>query len=159
MNIAFFLYSVIGVLSIISFFTDREKTKRAAKKAWNMFSKLLPELMAILLFVGLSLSILTPEFISSFIGDQSGALGVVVSTVIGSVALLPSFVVFPLGETLVQNGAGLPQVSALMAALVAVGFASLPMEIKLFGRRFAYMRNGSAVLMSVLFAMIVWVIF
>ena len=94
-----------------------------------------------MLFVGLSLSILTPSFISSIIGEQSGLLGIMYSAILGSVALIPSFVVFPLGNTLVQHGAGLPQVAALISTLMSVGLTTLPMEQKIFGRSFAYARN------------------
>ncbi|PMU57344.1 hypothetical protein C1X86_35190, partial [Pseudomonas sp. GP01-A3] len=95
-----------------------------------------------MLFVGLSLSLLTPSFISSIIGEKSGLMGIVYSTIIGSFALIPSFIVFPLGDTLVQNGAGLPQVAALMSTMMSVGIITLPMEQKLFGRGFAYTRNA-----------------
>src|SRR4051812_38735557 len=64
----------------------------------------------------------------------------------------------PLGHTLVQNGAALPQVAVLMSTLMAVGLASLPMEQKTFGHSFAYARNISAIIMSLLFALIIWVV-
>ena len=89
-----------------------------------------PAMLSIMLFVGLSLSILTPSFISSIIGEQSGLLGIMYSAILGSIALIPSFVVFPLGHTLVQHGAGLPQVAALMSTLMSVGLTTLPMEQK-----------------------------
>lgn len=152
------LYSIITLLTFLSWFKDREKTKKAVIKAKKMLIKLAPELLAILLFVGLSLAILTPDVISSFIGEQSGMVGVVLASVIGSFAMLPSFVVFPLANTLVENGAGLVQVSALIATLVSVGFASLPMERRIFGKEFTYLRNLSAVVMAFVFAFVIWVV-
>lgn len=158
MTQSIFLYSIIMLLTALSWFKDRQKTKKALMKAKNMLVKLAPELLAILLFVGLSLSILTPETISSLIGDQSGVVGVFIASFIGSFAMLPSFVVFPLADTLVDNGAGLVQVSAFIATLVSVGFASLPMERKIFGKEFTYMRNLSAVLMAFVFSFVIWVV-
>lgn len=158
MSQSIFLYGLIVLLTGLSWFKDRQKTKKALMKAKNMLVKLAPELLAILLFVGLSLSILTPETISSLIGDQSGILGVVIASFIGSFAMLPSFVVFPLANTLVSNGAGLVQVSAFIATLVSVGFASLPMERRIFGKEFTYMRNLSAVLMAFIFSFVIWVV-
>ncbi|WP_433748036.1 hypothetical protein [Falsibacillus pallidus] len=152
------LYAIALVLLGISFTKDRQKTKGALLKAWNMFRNVLPDVLAIMLFVGLSLSILTPSFISSMVGEQSGIMGVIYSSVIGSIALIPSFVVFPLGAALVHNGAGLPQVAALMSTLMAVGITSVPMEQRMFGRSFAYSRNASALVMSLLFSLIVWVV-
>ncbi|MGG3519674.1 hypothetical protein ABES33_06690 [Bacillus pseudomycoides] len=152
------LYSLAIILISISFVKDRNKTKDALLKSWKMFRNLIPSMLSIMLFVGLSLSILTPSFISSIIGEKSGFIGIVYSAIIGSVALIPSFVVFPLGNTLVQNGAGLPQVAALMSTLMSVGITTLPMEQKMFGRSFAYSRNASALLMSLIFSYIIWVV-
>ncbi|PHA02254.1 hypothetical protein COE51_03110 [Bacillus pseudomycoides] len=152
------LYAIAIILTSISFIKDRNKTKDALLKSWKMFRNLIPSMLSIMLFVGLSLSILTPSFISSIIGEKSGFIGIVYSAIIGSVALIPSFVVFPLGNTLVQNGAGLPQVAALMSTLMSVGITTLPMEQKIFGRSFAYSRNASALLMSLIFSYIIWVV-
>ncbi|WP_242221315.1 hypothetical protein [Bacillus cereus group sp. BfR-BA-01380] len=152
------LYAIAIILISISFIKDRNKTKDALLKSWKMFRNIIPDMLSIMLFVGLSLSILTPSLISSIIGEKSGWIGIVYSTIIGSVALLPSFVVFPLGHTLVQNGAGLPQVAALMSTLMSVGITTLPMEQKIFGRSFAYSRNVSAVVMSLIFSYIIWVV-
>ncbi|KQL39236.1 hypothetical protein AN960_09705 [Bacillus sp. FJAT-25509] len=152
------LYSLAIILTIISFIKDREKTKEALLKSWKMFCNILPEILTIMFFVGLSLSLLTPSLVSSIIGEQSGIKGIILSTLIGSVGLIPSFIVFPLGETLVQNGAGLPQVAVLMSTLMSVGIVTLPMEQKLFGRSFAYARNASGLLMSLLFAYIIWLV-
>lgn len=152
------LYAIAIILISISFIKDRNKTKDALLKSWKMFRNLIPSMLSIMLFVGLSLSILTPSFISSIIGEKSGFIGIVYSAIIGSVALIPSFVVFPLGHTLVQNGAGLPQVAALMSTFMSVGITTLPMEQKIFGRSFAYSRNASALLMSLIFSYIIWVV-
>lgn len=152
------LYAIAVILTSVSFMKNRNKTKSALLKSWRMFCNILPDMLSIMLFVGLSLSILTPSLISSVIGEQSGFIGIAYSTIIGSVALIPSFVVFPLGATLVQNGAGLPQVAALMSTMMSVGMTSLPMEQKMFGRSFAYSRNACSVIMSLIFSYIIWLV-
>ena len=152
------LYGIAIILISVSFIKDRNKTKDALLKSWKSFRNIIPDMLSIMLFVGLSLSILTPSLISSIIGEKSGLIGIIYSTLIGSIALVPSFVVFPLGHTLVQNGAGLPQVAVLMSTLMSVGITTLPMEQKLFGRSFAYSRNASAVLMSLIFSYIIWLV-
>lgn len=150
------LYSAAFALTGLSFAKNKERTSEALQKAWGMFRNVMPDVLAIMLFVGLSLSILTPSLIASIVGEESGVMGVIYSTVIGSVSLIPSFVVFPMGETLVENGAGLPQVAALMASLMAVGLVSMPLEKKMFGKGFAYARNVASFIMSILFALIIW---
>lgn len=152
------LYAMAIILLSISFIKDRNKTRDALLKSWKSFRNIIPDMLSIMLFVGLSLSILTPSLISSIIGEKSGLTGIVYSALIGSIALVPSFVVFPLGHTLVQNGAGLPQVAVLMSTLMSVGITTLPMEQKIFGRSFAYSRNVSAVVMSLIFSYVIWVV-
>lgn len=152
------LYTIAAIYLGLSFIKDKNKTKAALLNSWKMFNNVLPDLLAIMLFVGLTLSLLTPSLISSIIGENSGLLGIFYSTIIGSIAIVPSFIVFPLGHTLVQNGAALPQVAVLMSTLMSVGLASLFMEQKTFGHSFAYARNISAIVMSLLFALIIWVV-
>ncbi|WP_435923145.1 hypothetical protein [Paenibacillus sp. DYY-L-2] len=152
------LYSIAIIYLGISFIKDKHKTKTALLKSWKMFLNVIPDLLAIMLFIGLALSLLTPSFISSIIGENSGFIGIVYSTIIGSIALVPSFIVFPLGHTLVQNGAALPQVAVLMSTMMSVGLVTLSMEQKTFGKSFAYARNISSILMSLLFALIIWVV-
>ncbi|WP_431811196.1 hypothetical protein [Lysinibacillus sp. FW12] len=152
------LYSIASIYLGISFIKDKYKTKTALFKSWTMFRNVLPDLLVIMLFIGLALSLLTPSLISSIIGGNSGFLGIIYSTIIGSIALVPSFIVFPLGHTLVQNGAALPQVAVLMSTLMSVGLVTLTMEQKIFGRSFAYARNISSIIMSLLFALIIWVV-
>lgn len=76
------LYTLAIILTGISFMKDRTKTKAALMKSWKMFRNLLPAMLSIMLFVGLSLSILTPSFISSIIGKQSGFIGIVYSAIL-----------------------------------------------------------------------------
>ncbi len=152
------LYSIALILIIISLTKDRKRTFMALKKSFMIFKNLLPEILAIMLFIGLSLAILTPEKISLLIGEQSGILSVIGATVIGSIALIPSFIVFPLGETLLENGAGYPQVAALVSSLMAIGVISYPMEQKMFGKTFAITRNVGALVFSILFTIIIWVV-
>jgi len=152
------LYIVSIILIIVSFIKDKNKTKDALLKSYNIFKNVMPDVLAIMLFVGITLSVLTPTLISSAIGERSGFIGIIFSTFIGSITLIPSFVVFPLGATLVQNGAGLPQVAALMSALMAVGVVTLPLEQKIFGRSFAYSRNAASALMCIIFSILIWVV-
>jgi uncharacterized membrane protein YraQ (UPF0718 family) len=152
------LYTIATIYVSVSFIKDRHKTKVAFLSSWKMFLNALPDLLAIMLFIGLALSLLTPPLISSIIGESSGLLGIIYSTIIGSIALVPSFIVFPLGHTLIQNGAALPQVAVLMSTMMSVGLVTLSMEQKSFGRSFAYSRNLSAIIMSLLFALIIGVL-
>lgn len=150
------LYSTVALLFVFSWFKDKSKTMRALKIAKQSLLKLLPSLIPIMVMLGIILSILSPQTVSSILGEQSGFLGVALGIVIGSVAFMPGFVAFPLGATLLNHGAGFPQIAGFISSLMAVGFVSLGLEIKYFGRRAALMRNLTAFVASIVFVIIIW---
>ena len=108
----------------------------------------MPQFLSILVIIGIGLTILKPETISTLIGNDSGILGVVLSSLVGSVIMMPTFVAFSTGNTLIQNGAGYAQVSALITTLTMVGVLTFPLEAKYIGKRGAFYRNFLAFLFS-----------
>lgn len=146
------LYLGVGVLVGVSFAFDRGKTLAALRRTLRAFLRLLPDMSFILLLVGLSLALISPEAISRWLGDSSGAVGVSIGLLVGSVSFLPSFIAFPLGATLLQNGAGVVQTGTFISALMGVGVLTLSLERKTFGTRFALARNLSAVVAALVFA-------
>ncbi len=143
------LYSVTALLLMLSFLKDREKTKKALKKAWKAFENILPQfLVVILFFVSLLLSILDHETIVKIIGKESGWIGVVLAAIVGSVTLIPGFVAFPTAALLLEGGAGYMQIAAFISTLMMVGVVTLPVEIQYFGKRLTFYRNTLAFLFS-----------
>ena len=56
-------YGLAALLLLFSFLKDKRKTLLSLKKAWKMFTGVLPQFVAILLFVGVALAVLSPETI------------------------------------------------------------------------------------------------
>jgi len=151
-------YLIAFVALGISFFKSKEKTLQALKKAWKSFENILPQFLSILLLIGFVLSILTPQQISSLIGGDSGWWGVMLASILGSITLIPGFIAFPLAAALLKSGAGYMQIAAFISTLMMVGIVTIPMEIKFFGKKAAYLRNGLAFIFSLLVALIMGVI-
>lgn len=149
------LYGIAGLLLILSALKDKAKTKKSLQLAWQSFSKLFPTVLAMMLFIGSSLSILNQETISSILGSDSGLVGTALALLIGSFVSIPSFVAFPLGGALLSAGAGYMQVAALVSTIMAVGFVSLPIEIKYFGRAVALRRIVLSFLVCVVFTAVI----
>ena len=154
----YILYALSLALLTISFFKDRTKTKKAIKKGWMSFKKIIIILIPLFMFVGILLSLITPEQIKLAMGDESGIVGVIIALVVGSIAFIPSFLTFPLGAELLESGAGYPQVAALVTALMAVGIVYIVAEHKFFGRKAVVLRNSFAILASVVVAFVIWVV-
>jgi len=152
----YILYIIaIGSLAI-SFAKDRNKTKKALKVSYKSLSKLMPAILPMMFFIGISLSILSQDLIAKLLGSGSGFMGMLIAFFVGAVAFMPSFVAFPLGANLLAHGAGYPQIAAFVSSLMAVGVASFGVEVKHFGKRVAVMRNTVSVIASICFALIIW---
>lgn len=137
----YILYGVTILLLALSFIKDKKKTKMSLKKAWKSFENILPQLLVVVLLVGLMLALLNAEVISKLIGTDSGWFGVLLSAVVGAVTLIPGFVAFPTAAMLLDGGAGYMQIGAFVSTLMMVGIVTMPVEIKYFGKKLTVLRN------------------
>jgi uncharacterized membrane protein YraQ (UPF0718 family) len=153
------LYIAALVLFLISAVKDREKTKRALMKGLKALEGILPQFLAVLVFVAVILAVFDAETISRFIGAKTGVLGTIAAALIGAITLIPGFVAFPAAGELLRNGAGTLQIATFVSSLMMVGIVTLPMEIKYFGKRAAVARNALAFVFSfVAAAFVAWVV-
>ena len=152
------VYSLaIGLLGL-SWFKDRKKTLMALKKAYKSVLNILPELLGIILIIGVILAVLDPPTISKMIGAESGPLGVIITAVVGAITLIPAFIAFPTAAMLLEGGAGVMQIAAFISTLMMVGVATAPLEIRYFGKKATIIRNVLAFLFSFVIAYIVSVV-
>jgi len=142
------MYCIAAVLFVLSFIKDRKKTRQALMKGLKAVEGILPQFLAIIIIIAISLAVLQPETISRFIGETSGFIGMAAASIIGAVTLVPGFVAFPVAGELLKNGAGVLQIAAFVSSLMMVGIITLPMEIKYFGKKAALIRNAAAFLFS-----------
>ncbi len=152
---SYIMYTLTAILLIISYSRNKQKTKQALKKAWKSFENILPQFLGVIMLVGILLSSFNAEFISKIIGSQSGWLGVIFSSLVGAVTLIPGFVAFPTAAMLLQGGAGYMQIGAFVSSLMMVGVVTIPVEIKYFGKRLTILRNVLAFLFSFVVAYII----
>jgi len=130
----------------------------ALKKAWKSFENILPQLLSILIIIGVMLAVLTPDQISMFLGKQSGWWGVMTAAFIGAVTLIPGFVAFPLAAALLHGGAGYMQIAAFVSALMMVGIITIPVEVSYFGKKTTIIRNFLAFVFSLIVAAVMGVV-
>lgn len=156
MTITFYVAAAAALL--ISFLKSREKTLQALRKAWKSLEMILLQLLSILLFIGIILTILSPEQIRGLLGSSSGVFGVLIAAMIGAVTLVPAFVAFPLAAALLESGAGIMQIAAFVSTLMMVGIVTLPVEFRYFGKKAALVRNASAFCFSLVVALVMGVV-
>ena len=152
MDNAIYIFTVFALS--LSVYKSKQKTMQALKKAWKSLENILPQLLAIVLIIGVALTFLTANQISRFMGAESAYWGVLVASLIGSITLIPGFIAFPLAVALLNNGAGVMQIAAFISTLMMVGVITLPLEIQYFGKKAAFLRNGLAYAFSIIVALI-----
>lgn len=149
------IYSLALGLLGLSWFKDRKKTMAALKKAYKSVLNILPELLGIILIIGVILAVLDPPTVSRLVGAESGLLGLLLTAVIGAITLIPGFIAFPTAAMLLEGGAGVLQIAAFISTLMMVGVATAPLEIRYFGKKATLIRNSLAFLLSLVIAYIV----
>lgn len=155
---AIVLYSVALLWLLFSFIKDKQKTKIALIKAWKSFENILPLVLSILLLIGFILTFLDEQTISRLLGADSGAWGMIIAAVIGCITLIPGFVAFPLAASLLAAGAGYAQIAIFISTLMMVGIATLPLEIKYFGKKVAVKRNVLSLVCAIITSCVIGVI-
>jgi len=154
-----FTYILAFAALIYSFTKDKQKTIVALRKASKAFLGLLPDFAAILALVGVLLTFVSPQFVAKFVGAQTGFLGMLLSSLVGSVTLIPGFIAFPLVKSLLDRGAGIIQMAVFVSTLMMVGVVTAPLEIRFLGKKETILRNGLSYLYSFIVALIIgWVV-
>ncbi|SMB98523.1 hypothetical protein SAMN00808754_2386 [Thermanaeromonas toyohensis ToBE] len=154
-----FTYILAFTALVYSFAKDKQKTIIALHKALRAFLGLLPDFAAILALVGVLLTFISPQFVVRFVGAQTGFLGMLLSSWVGSITLIPGFIAFPLVKSLLDRGAGIMQMAVFVSTLMMVGFVTAPLEIRFLGKKETILRNVLSYFYSFIVALIIgWVV-
>lgn len=113
-----------------------------------MFTGVVPQFVAILLLAGLALAVLPPETIRRMIGEETGLTGMLLTSLVGAVTLVPVMIAFPIVAELLKNGAGITQMAVFISTLTTVGILTIPIEIKYLSKKITVLRSVLAFLFS-----------
>jgi len=145
------LWIITAAALLFSFVTDRTKTILALIRGLKMFLSIMPVLLGILALVSLFMAAVTPETIERVLSG-SGPVPFFTAIGTGSIALIPGFIAYPLAGALRQHGASISVISAFITSLMMVGVLTLPIEARFFGWKISLLRNGLAVIGTIVVA-------
>lgn len=135
------LLIIAGLSLILSFLKDRKKTWIGIKKGLKMFLNIVPVFIVVLILVSVVLFLLPNDIIIKYLGNEAGFSGYFFAGIIGSVALIPGFIAYPLAGLLVKTGVSYPVIAVFITTLMMVGILTIPIEIKYFGFKTSLLRN------------------
>lgn len=149
-----FIYILTAIVTIVSFFIDRQKTKKAfivgAKKLW----KITPPFVSVLVSVSIVLYFVPNSLIADYLGGSNSYFGVAIASLIGSVTVMPGPIVYPLCGILVEKGISYSVIAAFSSSLMMVGVLTFPMEQAYFGKKFAILRNLIGLVIALIIALV-----
>jgi len=126
---------------IVSFLFDPRKTLIGIRKGLKMLINLLPVLLLMLVLVSIVLFLIPNETLVRYMGEGSGVNCWITAEALGSVALIPGFIAYPLCGILIKSGVAYPVIAVFITTLMMTGFITLPVEAKFFGWRTSIIRN------------------
>ncbi|MBN2050446.1 MAG: permease [Spirochaetales bacterium] len=139
---------------IVAGIVNRRKALQALKAAWHAFIGMAPRVLIIVILIGIILGFIPREFIARVVGGESGFRGILLSATFGAIMFIPSILAFPLAGSLLESGAALSSVAAFITSLTMIGIVSLPVELKVLGKKMTLYRNVFGFIFALMIAMV-----
>jgi uncharacterized membrane protein YraQ (UPF0718 family) len=127
---------------------------KGIKKGLTMFLNLLPLLLLMLALISVVLFLIPNETLIRYMGKGSGIEGWAIAALLGSVALIPGFIAYPLCEILIKSGVAYTTIAVFITTLTMVGIVTLPLEAKFFGWKTSIIRNTLSFIAALLIGFI-----
>jgi uncharacterized membrane protein YraQ (UPF0718 family) len=147
------LYIVTIIALIVSYFINKEKTKKGLKKGWMKFSKTLPTYLKLLMIISLVL-LVSEDLIITYLGQDNVFLGLLSSLILGSLTMMPGFIAYPLAKILLAKGVPYMVIAGFVTSLMLVGVVTYPLEKEYFGKRATIFRNLMSFAVAAMIAII-----
>jgi uncharacterized membrane protein YraQ (UPF0718 family) len=156
-NIALYIITVFALA--VSFLKNRNKTVKALKMAGKRILKISPLFLATMGLYAILVSFAPLEKVTGSLESYGGALGLFAALLVGSIALMPGFVAFPLCALLQQEGVPYFILATFSVSLMCVGIATFPIETKYLGVKVTIIRNIIGVVVSIITGIILGLAF
>ncbi len=153
------LPAVAATLLLVSFLRDRTRTAEAVRIAIRRFTGILAPFLAMLSLASLAITLVTPERLSALVSGEHMWLSTGLAAIIGSVALMPGFIAFPLAGILLENGVPYMVLAAFTVSLMLVGVATFPLERAYLGTGVSLVRNGLCLAVAMCVALVIGIVF
>ncbi|MBN1410858.1 MAG: hypothetical protein JW969_08425 [Spirochaetales bacterium] len=154
-----YLWIITGVVLIVSFIFNKDKTIQGLKKAWKQLYGIGSLLVLVLICVAIALNFINEDLITQTLSGGNRYIGFLSAVVIGSIAMMPGFIAFPLAGILRQNNVPFMVVSAFTTTLMMVGILTFPFEKKYLGFKVALIRNFICFTICIVVALVTGLIY
>lgn len=155
----YYTYAITGLMLLISFIINKQKTIKAIKISFIKFKKIFPTFITMLILISIILFLFPDEVISNYLGNSCKFISVLLASFFGSITLMPGFVAFPLSGILLTKGVPYMVLSAFTTTLMMVGIITFPLEKGYFGVKVTVIRNTISFFIALIVAVITGILF
>ena len=117
-------------------------------------AKIAPAFLVMTIFISIALFLVPDETILRFLGQENLLVGMLIAHTLGSISLMPGFIVFPLCGTLLEKGVPYMILSGFSTTLMLVGVLTFPIEQAYLGTKVTILRNLIYLLIAVIVAVV-----
>ena len=137
---------VMGLLALILLFIGYSKGQgqhvTGLKLALGTMLQILPLLIFAFIVAGMVQVLLPREWLSQWVGAESGLRGLLIGTIAGGLTPGGPYVSLPIAAGLIRAGAGVGTMVAFLTGWSLWGVVRLPMEVGILGWKFTLIRLG-----------------
>lgn len=155
----YILYILTGLALAASFIASRQKTRGALRIAVRRFVNILPAFLMMLILVSVVLFLVPDEVIAQYLGADAKNVAVLSAAALGSIALMPGFIAFPLAGVLLEKEVLYMVLSAFTTTLMMVGVLTFPVERAYLGTKVTIIRNTISFLIALVIAVMTGIFF
>ena len=155
----YYLYIVTGLALVASLIVNREKTLQALNISARRFVNIAPAFLTMLVLISIVLFLIPDEVISDYLGSDNKLTGTLLAAFLGSITLMPGFIVFPLCGILLMKDVLYMVLSAFTTTLMMVGVLTYPIEREYFGIKVTIMRNVISFFIALVVAVMTGIFF
>ena len=138
---------IMGVLAIIllsiGYYKGQGQHISGLRSALNMTIEILPLLVFSFIVAGMVQVLVPQEFLSKWVGAESGMRGIVIGTVAGGLAPGGPYVSLPIAAGLLRSGSSVGTMVAFLTGWSLWAASRLPMEVGILGWKFTLIRIAS----------------
>ncbi|WP_097027728.1 permease [Clostridium peptidivorans] len=134
----FFLFAILTTI-LLTFFNKNIGLK-SFTIALSSFKQMISVLPPIMIMLGLMDSWVSRETMMKYMGKNSGAVGILLSILIGSLAAGPMYAAFPFTTVLLQKGVRFSNILIFMNAWCVTKISTFLFELTALGYKFTFAR-------------------
>lgn len=132
--------AIAVALVIVGIFRKQGQHITGLKTALDMTIQILPLLIFAFIIAGMVQVLVPEEFLSRWIGQESGIRGILIGTAAGGIMPGGPYVSLPIAAGLLRSGAGIGTMVAFLTGWSLWALGRLPMEIGILGWKVTLVR-------------------